>query len=208
MHPNIVILNYQTGNIHSIKRKIERMGIEPVISSNASDVLKADKIILPGVGHFAEAMKNLIKLNLIDALHEAVLIKKKPILGICLGMQLMAKTSEEGFVNGLGWINAEIMRFNIDDKFKFKVPHVGWNQIKIKKESVLMNGVPDLTEFYFVHSFYCKCNEQKDILTETDYELNFTSAIEKDNIFGVQYHPEKSHDTGEILIKNFVTNNV
>lgn len=194
------------GNLHSIKRKIERLGIVPNISSEEDAIRKADKIILPGIGHFSEAMNNLAQLNLIDALHEAALIKKKPVLGICLGMQLMAKSSEEGFVQGLGWFDAEILKFDIQDKFKYKVPHVGWNQIQIKKDSDLMIGIPDLSEFYFVHSYYCKCNNEKDILNSTGYEINFTSAIEKDNIFGVQYHPEKSHTVGESLIKNFIKN--
>jgi imidazole glycerol-phosphate synthase subunit HisH len=203
MNSSILILDYHMGNLHSIKRKIERFGIEPKISSDVEAIIKADKIILPGIGHFSEAMNNLTNLNLIDALNEAALIKKKPILGICLGMQLMAKRSEEGFINGLGWFDAEILKFDVKDKFKYKVPHVGWNQIHIKKDSVLMNGIPDLSEFYFVHSYFCKCNKENDILNLTDYEIKFTSAIEKDNIFGVQYHPEKSHTVGETLIKNF-----
>jgi glutamine amidotransferase len=137
-------------------------------------------------------------------LHEAVLVKQKPILGICLGMELMAKESEEGGAEGLGWLDAEIIKFNISDKMKYKIPYIGWNQIYIKKNSLLMNNISDLSEFYFVHSYHLKINDQSDILNETRYDYFYPSAIEKGNIFGVQYHPEKSHEAGAQLLKNFI----
>ena len=149
-------------------------------------------------------MENIRKLLLLETLNEAVIVKKKPILGICLGMQLMAKHSEEGNVEGLGWFDADVVRFQVQNTLKFKVPHTGWNQIIRTKDSMLMKDVPDLAEFYFVHSFHYKANDINDILNETDYEYRFTSAVEKNNIFGVQYHPEKSHDVGEQLLKNFI----
>jgi imidazole glycerol-phosphate synthase subunit HisH len=201
----IVILDYGMGNINSIKKRLVKLGINPTISADASEIKKADKLILPGIGHFSQAMQRLNDLNLVDILNEEVLIKKKPILGICLGMQLLAKYSEEGNVNGLGWFDADIVKFNIKDTFKYKVPHVGWNQIQLKKQSVIMNGIEDLSEFYFVHSYFCKCNNEADVLNNTDHESIFASAIEKENIFGVQYHPEKSHSVGEKLIENFCT---
>ncbi|MGQ0829314.1 MAG: imidazole glycerol phosphate synthase subunit HisH, partial [Bacteroidota bacterium] len=200
----IVIIDYGMGNLNSVKRKLSQLKIDAVISSNPKDIRVADKIILPGVGHFKMAMENLKKINLIDALNEEVLIKNKPILGICLGMQLMATKSEEGNANGLGWIDAEVVRFNVKDNLKYKIPHTGWNQIMISKESVLMENIPDLSEFYFVHSYHYKIKNKDDVLNETEFEYTFVSAIEKANIFGVQYHPEKSHDMGECLLRNFI----
>ena len=200
----IVIVDYGTGNLNSVHKSLDRLGVDSIISSDPNDIDSADKLILPGVGHFGNAMANLRELNLLDALHEAVLVKQKPILGICLGMELMVKKSEEGNADGLGWIDAEMIRFNISNKKRYKVPHIGWNKIWIKKNSLLMKNVSESSEFYFVHSYHLKINNQSDILNETQYELIYPSAIEKDNIFGVQYHPEKSHDAGEQLLRNFV----
>lgn len=204
MNHRIIIIDYGMGNLNSVKRKFARLGIDALISNLSSDISKADKLILPGVGHFQKAVENLIKLKLWDILNDTVLVKKKPILGICLGMQLMAMYSEEGNMEGLGWFDAEVVKFRMKDFLTHKVPHTGWNQIIKLKESYLMKDIPDLSEFYFVHSFHFKCNNPSDILNETEYEYKFTSAIEKENIFGVQYHPEKSHDIGEKLLKNFI----
>ena len=180
------------------------MKADAVISSNPEDIVNARKIILPGVGHFGKAMTNLRKMGLVDALNESVLIKKTPILGICLGMQLMAKNSDEGDAEGLGWFDAEVKKFNVSDKTKFKIPHMGWNKIKITKESPIMLGISEPSEFYFVHSFFLKTRNRSDVLNETKYEDTFISAVSKDNIFGVQYHPEKSHDAGAQILKNFI----
>lgn len=204
MRNRLVIVDYGMGNLNSVKRTLEKLKVESVISSKAEDIANSDKVILPGVGHFGKAMSNLRELKLIDALNEAVLINKKPILGICLGMQLLAGKSEEGNAAGLGWIDAEVTKFSVTDKLRYKVPHMGWNRISIRKKSLLMNDIPDNSEFYFVHSFRFKENDKSDLLNETEYEGAFTSAIEKDNIFGVQYHPEKSHEIGAQLIKNFI----
>jgi glutamine amidotransferase len=137
-------------------------------------------------------------------MNESVLVEKTPILGICLGMQLMAKHSEEGDVDGFGWFDAEVIKFRVKNFLTHKVPHTGWNQIIKLKESPLMNDIPDLSEFYFVHSYHFSSKNPTDILSETEYEYKFTSAVEKENIYGVQYHPEKSHDIGEKLLKNFI----
>ncbi len=204
MFKQIVIVDYGMGNLNSIKKKLTSLKAKTIISSNTSDILNADKLILPGVGHFKKAMEYISNLNLLESLNTAVLINKKPILGICLGMQLMAKKSEEGNVEGLGWIDADVIKFKVQNSLKFKIPHTGWNQITKVKESLLMNEISDLSEFYFVHSYHFKCNNAFDILNETEYEYKFTSAIEKGNIFGVQYHPEKSHDMGEQILRNFV----
>ena len=204
MRGKLVIVDYGMGNLNSVKKTLERLSVEAVISSDPKDISGSDKIILPGVGHFGKAMSNLKELNLHDPLNEAVVEHKKPILGICLGMQLLAKKSEEGNADGLGWIDAEVTKFQVSDKLKFKVPHMGWNRISVKKDSLLMKEIPDHSEFYFVHSYHLNVKDESDLLNETEYEYSFTSAVEKDNIFGVQYHPEKSHDTGAKLIKNFI----
>lgn len=192
------------GNLKSIYRKIERENKDVKISANPDDIILADKIILPGVGHFATAINNIKRNNFWDAINEHVLVKKKPVLGICLGMQLMAKTSEEGNVSGFGWFDAQVVRFEVADKFAFKVPHTGWNSAVKQKKSSLLERITDGESFYFVHSYHIKCNDSSDVLTTTNYSYEFVSAIEKDNIFGVQFHPEKSHGQGQQLFKNFI----
>jgi imidazole glycerol-phosphate synthase subunit HisH len=204
MNSGIVIVNYGMGNLNSVKRKLARLGISASISNLPEDILKAEKLILPGVGHFQKAVENIKELHLWDTLNDVILIKKKPILGICLGMQLMAKRSEEGKAEGFGWVNAEVVRFQVKDFLKYKIPHTGWNQITKAKSSTLMLGIPEYSQFYFVHSYHMRCNDTNDILNETEYEYIFTSAIERENIFGIQYHPEKSHDIGDKLLNNFI----
>ena len=205
MKKTLAIVDYGMGNLNSVKKKLDRLKTTASITSNPKDIIKADKIILVGVGHFAKAMKNIKELNLLDTLNEVAIIKKKPVLGICLGMQLMANDSEEGNSEGLGWLDANVRKMQVDDTLRFKIPHTGWNKITQSKKSHLMKGIPESSEFYFVHSYYLKPNESSNTLNETEYSFKFTSAIEKDNIFGVQYHPEKSHDVGEILLKNFIS---
>ncbi len=180
------------------------MAIESMVSSSPDDVLASKKIILPGVGHFATAMSSLKRLGLIDVLNEVVLEKKKPILGICLGMELMAKSSEEGTASGFGWLDARTIRLDIPADDRHKIPHMGWNQVEIRKSSGLLNGIDEGSEFYFAHSYHLELDDRSDLLTETQYGIGFPSAIEKGNILGVQFHPEKSHDAGARLLKNFV----
>jgi len=205
MKKTLAIVDYGMGNLNSVKKKLDRLKTTASITSNPKDIIKADKIILVGVGHFAKAMKNIKELNLLDTLNEVAIIKKKPVLGICLGMQLMAKDSEEGNTEGLGWLDANVRKMQVDDTLRFKIPHTGWNKITQSKKSHLMKGIPESSEFYFVHSYHLMSNETSNILNETEYCFKFTSAIEKNNIFGVQYHPEKSHDIGEVLLKNFIS---
>jgi glutamine amidotransferase len=192
------------GNLHSVYRKLSLLNAHPVVATSTNEILKADKIILPGVGHFGKAIDNLKQLGIYDALNEAVLIKKIPILGICLGMQLMAKESEEGNAAGFGWIDARVLKFKIQNKIKYKVPQTGWNTINICKQSSLLKNIEDHSEFYFLHSYYYEVSDQNDSLTTTEYEHEFVSAIEKENIFGTQFHPEKSHHSGATLLKNFI----
>jgi len=200
----IKIINYGMGNIGSVVKKIKKIGFEPFIATAGKDLQNADKIILPGVGHFGTGIGNLKKLELWDALNESVLIRKIPILGICLGMQLFADFSEEGDSQGLGWINGKVIRFRITDTKNFKIPHTGWNTINIKQNSMLFENVPVDSEFYFVHSYHFLSKNENEIISTTNYCYEFTSAVQKDNIFGVQFHPEKSHDSGERLLLNFL----
>jgi len=178
------------------------MSVRSEIVSSTEEIRMADKIILPGVGHFGKAMSNLKNVGLVEVLNEKVLEDRTPILGICLGMELMATRGEEGNVAGLGWLDAEAVRFDIGDDLK--VPHMGWNNIAAKKGSPLMNGVDEDSEFYFAHSYHLRLNDLSDELAETQYGIAFPSAVQHDNIFGVQFHPEKSHDAGALLLKNFV----
>jgi imidazole glycerol-phosphate synthase subunit HisH len=204
MSVTIAIVNYGMGNLHSIYRRLTQLNIHPSIANSANEILNADKILLPGVGHFGKAMENLKQLGMYDALNEAVLVKKKPILGICLGMQLMAGESEEGNTAGFGWINSRVVKFSIENKIQFKVPQTGWNTIAICKQSSLLDGIENETEFYFLHSYHHIVADQQDILAKTDYEYEFVSAVEKENIFGTQFHPEKSHHSGSQLLNNFI----
>ncbi|MDG2061504.1 MAG: imidazole glycerol phosphate synthase subunit HisH [SAR86 cluster bacterium] len=204
MTSNIAVIDYGMGNLHSVKKALNYLNVDPIITSTKIDIDSADKIILVGVGHFKKALENLRSLNIIDALNDAVLIRKKPILGICLGMQLMAKKSEEGNIEGLGWIDGEIKKFEVKNSLKYKVPHIGWNNIEITQDSPLMKDIKNNTEFYFVHSYHFVTKNKKYIVNETKYEDRFISAFQDDNIFGVQYHPEKSHDHGKTLLKNFI----
>lgn len=198
----IVIIDYGIGNLRSVLHKVKKLGIDSIISSNNEDILGADKLILPGVGSFAVGIENLKNFKLIDILNKKVLNEKTPILGICLGMQLFTKKSEEGNAEGLGWIDAETKRFNFTNK-NLKIPHVGWNSIFLKKKSILFNDIQPDTYFYFTHSYHVCCKNEKDILCTTNYGYDFVSAINKDNIYGTQFHPEKSHKIGMKIIQNF-----
>lgn len=201
----IVLVNYRVGNFGSILNMLKKMGIEATISSNISDIEKADKLILTGVGAFDNGMKNLNESGLVPVLHEKVIEDKVPILGICLGMQLFTKTSEEGTLPGLGWIDAQTVKFKYSENYKnLKIPHMGWNTISIKKQISLFNDMCQEPRFYFVHSYHVVCNDEGDRLTTTMHGYEFVSAIQKENIIGVQFHPEKSHKFGMKLLKNFV----
>lgn len=201
---NEVIIDYGMGNLQSVKKKLQRLGVDAEITNDPAKIVGAFKLFLPGVGHFSKAIQNLKSLHLYDALNEAVLVKKTPILGICLGLQLMAKHSEEGDVEGFGWFDAEVVHFKIQNQLKYKIPHMGWNSVRILKQSALVEDIPESQEFYFVHSYHIKSNNQEDVLATTEYEYPFVSALQKDNLYGVQFHPEKSHDIGEKMLANFL----
>jgi imidazole glycerol-phosphate synthase subunit HisH len=200
----ITIIDYKTGNLGSIQNILKRIGTDSIVSSDKAEISKATKLILPGVGAFDTGMRNLSELDLVDILNKKVIEEKIPVLGICLGMQLLSTGSEEGSLNGLGWINASTVRFKFEDSFEYKIPHMGWNFIKQHKTSRLFDNMYSDARFYFVHSYFFKANDREDILTSTTYEKEFTSSVEKENILGVQFHPEKSHKFGMKLLKNFV----
>jgi glutamine amidotransferase len=200
----IVIVDYGMGNLRSVAKAFQRLGKNPVVTSDPKIIQSAKRIILPGVGHFRQGMQNLNSRKVMEVLSNLVLKEKCPLLGICLGMQLLSKHSEEGDAMGLGWVDAETYFLgNLVDR-KIKVPHMGWNSISIKKNSILLKDIPNDTSFYFVHSYFCDCHNTFDILAQTEYGITFTSAFESGNIFAVQFHPEKSHDAGLQILTNFI----
>ncbi len=200
----IVIVDYGMGNLRSVLKSFERIGVNAMISASQVDIDKADKLILPGVGHFAKAMSNLADRGLIAPLDKKVMGDCTPILGICLGMQLFSKWSEEGDVGGLWWIDAKTIRFNTEKmNMPMKVPHMGWNTILPKKDCAIFADVWGQDTFYFAHSFFVKCCDRDDVAAETEYGHKFTSAIQRGNIYGTQFHPEKSHKQGIRILKKF-----
>ena len=197
----IGIIDYKMGNIGSIQNMFKRISVKSVISSKIEILNNCDKLILPGVGSFDQGMKNLKNHNFIRFLNDYVIKDKKPILGICLGMQLFADNSEEGDLSGLGWIKGNVKKFNLR-KDGLKVPHMGWNNIECKNSKLFLN-LPSEKRFYFVHSFFFECKNKENIISTTDYGINFASSINKQNIWGTQFHPEKSHICGMNLLKNY-----
>lgn len=201
----IVIIDCNLGNLASIANMLEYMGIEAKISGNPDDIESASKLILPGVGAFDHGMDNLHSKEILDLLNKRVLIDEIPILGICLGMQLLCRSSEEGVNQGLGWIQADVKRFNqARSERNIKIPHMGWESVEYRPGSILYNSW-DLMEsrFYFTHSYHVVCDNDNDVSATAYYGYNFTASIEKNNIFGTQYHPEKSHKYGMKILKNF-----
>jgi glutamine amidotransferase len=199
----ITIIDYGMGNLGSIANMIKKAGHSSIITSDLEQIKRATKLILPGVGSFDNGIKNLENSKMLAILNQKVLVEKIPILGICLGMQLMTNSSEEGTLTGLRWINAQTKKFTSDS---LKIPHMGWNTIKHQKRSRLFKEMESEQRFYFVHSYFVSCDEKEDILTITNYAHDFVSSFEKGNIIGVQFHPEKSHKFGMNLIKQFAEN--
>lgn len=202
----IGIVDYGMGNLRSIENKLAYFDKKFFCSSDPEQLNTADKLILPGVGHFARGMQNLKNKGLIPFLEDFVIHNKKPVLGICLGMQLFSEYSEEGHVEGLGWISGNTKKIILPyrENRPCKVPHMGWNTLQNIKSSPLFEGIEPGDSFYFVHSYHVCCDESRDIAGVTEYGIKFCSAVEKDNILGLQFHPEKSYDSGFKLIKNFV----
>lgn len=203
---DIVIVDYGMGNLNSVRRRLSRIGVVSHVCSSPEEILEAKKIILPGVGHFAKAVDNLKENGLWDALHWAVTEKKTPILGICLGMQLMANYSEEGNQYGFGWFDAQVVRFKIQPHSFNKVPHMGWNTLESNNNHFIVDQQSFQSEFYFVHSYHVEMENKENVVATTLFEYPFISVMAKENIIGVQFHPEKSHRAGAEMLARFCEN--
>ena len=201
----ISIINYGLGNVLAFYNIYKKLNIESQVVSSSSELESATKIILPGVGSFDWAMDKLNKSGMRETLDHLVLEKKIPVMGICVGMQMMANSSEEGQKEGLGWFDAKVKKIKSDKKID--LPHMGWNDINIKNDNTLFQGLQNNARFYFLHSYYFETYEDECILSETNYGGLFTSAAKKNNIFAIQFHPEKSHQWGECILKNFSKHN-
>jgi glutamine amidotransferase len=200
----IAIVDYRTGNLNSIRNMLQKIGVQATITSSPDEIRHARKLIMPGIGAFDAGMGRLNDSGLVPLLNELVLVEKKPLLGICLGMQLMTRGSEEGALSGLGWIQATTRRFDRVDDPTLKVPHMGWNVVRPAKESPLLENCPEEPRFYFTHSYYVRCDNPCDrLLTVQHGATTFDAGFERDNLAGVQFHPEKSHRFGMWFLKNF-----
>jgi imidazole glycerol-phosphate synthase subunit HisH len=198
----ITIINYGMGNLGSVLNMFKRIGVSAKISDNIKEIEQAEKLLLPGVGAFDAAMDLINKSGLLPVLNYKATEEKIPTLGICLGMQLLTNGSDEGILEGLKWIDADTKKFEFADN-NMKVPHMGWNFIQPQNSSSLMNELDNNSKFYFVHSYYVQCKNETDVLANTQYGSAFHSIIQNENIYGAQFHPEKSHKYGMQLLTNF-----
>jgi glutamine amidotransferase len=198
----IAIIDYDAGNLKSVEKALLQLGEDVVITRNKQQLLEADKIILPGVGHFGDAMSKLHQYQLVGVVKE-IITKKTPFLGICLGMQMLFERSEEGGTEGLGILEGEVLR--IPDNPGIKIPHMGWNSLTIREGAKLYQGIPQDSYVYFVHSYYLKAKNRSDVAATTYYSTLIDASIEKDNIFGCQFHPEKCGEVGLKILKNFAS---
>lgn len=199
----IIIADYGMGNLGSVLNMFRKVGAEAKISSDLNEISKAQKILLPGVGAFDTAMQKIADVGMIEVLNQKALVDKIPFLGICLGMQLLTKSSEEGVLPGLGWINASTINFKNKIDPQFRIPHMGWNVATINNNTKLTEGYTGELRYYFVHSYYVKVENESNSMMKTTYGIEFDSAVVSDNIFGAQFHPEKSHKFGMKLFENF-----
>ncbi len=198
----IAMIDYDAGNIKSVEKALQKLGAEVVITKDAKTILQADKVILPGVGAFGDAMANLKKYGLVEVIREVV-EKGTPFLGICLGLQLLFERSDETpGVEGLGILKGEVLR--IPECPDLKIPHMGWNSLHFQNEGRLFQGLPEQSYVYFVHSYYLKAEEEEIVKATTEYGVTIHASVEKDNVFACQFHPEKSSDVGLKILKNFV----
>ena len=200
----ITIIDYGVGNVLAFQNVFKRLSIPSKIAKCENDLMGSSKLILPGVGHFDYTMSQLNNSGMRDRLDELVLKEKIPVIGICVGMQMMAKKSDEGTLDGLCWIDANVKKFDeATINHHTKLPHMGWNDVKPNENHPLFKGLEQQAIFYFLHSYYFKCSYEENSISKTDYGINFSSSIQHDNIYGIQFHPEKSHSYGERLLKNF-----
>ncbi|MFH1236085.1 MAG: imidazole glycerol phosphate synthase subunit HisH [Parcubacteria group bacterium] len=200
----ITLVNYGLGNIHAFVNCYKRLGIPVVVADTADELVRAEKIILPGVGAFDWAMTLLNQSGMRECLDNLVMVKKRPVLGVCVGMQIMARQSDEGRLEGLGWIDADVKKFD-EAAFvqKTHLPHMGWNDVSPQRTDCLFKGMDLSPSFYFLHSYVFLAHRSDDVLAVTDYNGPFASAVRSANVFGTQFHPEKSHGWGIQLLKNF-----
>ena len=199
----IAVIDYGCGNTYAFINAFKRLNIPASVVSTVAEVEKASKIVLPGVGSFDYVMNSFNKSGLRDIVEQKVMVEKIDVIGVCAGMQIFAETSDEGNEKGLGWVKGKIRLFDtVSIKHKTKLPHMGWNTIRPKK-SLLFNEINDESRFYFVHSYYFDNSNNEDMISTSNYGGIFTSSINKNNIYGVQFHPEKSHQNGLMLLKNF-----
>lgn len=202
----LAIIDYGMGNLGSIKNMLKRIGYnDVVITSSVQEIEQADKLILPGVGAFDTGMRHLHESGLLPILNEKVLNRKTPVLGVCLGMQLLMKNSEEGTHLGLGWIDGSVVKFAFEEDESLKVPHMGWNTLDIKREDILLTALEEEARFYFVHSYHVNVDANPAwAVATTHHGVSFASMVHQGNIFGTQFHPEKSHRFGMQIYRNFV----
>lgn len=199
----IAIIDYNMGNVGSIRNMLKKLGAPAVITSDIEQISNASKLILPGVGAFDAGMTHINRMGLLDILNRRVLEEKVPILGICLGMQLLTAGSEEGVLPGLGWLEGKTVRFHFEAGSELRVPHMGWNSVKVRRDDSLFRSMVEDAAFYFVHSYHVVCDRDEHVLATTHYGYDFACAVQKGNIMGTQFHPEKSHRYGMQLLKNF-----
>lgn len=204
----VSIIDYGMGNLGSVVNMLKYLGVKSKIIKTSQEILESEKIIFPGVGSWDNAIKKIHENGIFDALNQQVLNNEVSLLGICLGMQLMFDNSEEGVLPGLGWISGEVKKFKFNESIvnekKFKIPHMGWNTVSSSRLTILNNKLDDGTRFYFVHSYFVNCKDDANILMTCNYGKEFVCAVNKNNIWGVQFHPEKSHKYGMQLMKNFM----
>ena len=200
----ITIIDYGLGNIRAFQNVYEKLSIPVKVARFPAEVENATKLILPGVGSFDYAMNQLNKSRMREVLERRVLNDKIPLMGICVGMQMLADSSDEGTEAGLGWIKGRVRKFDPNlIPFKSRLPHMGWNSVMPKAEVGLFSGIRDQARFYFLHSYYFECDSESHVICKTDYGITYASGINKENVFGIQFHPEKSHLNGVCLLSNF-----
>ena len=200
----ITVIDYGLGNLNSVCGAIEKLGHQPCVTNYIAELEGANKLILPGVGAFADGMQNLKKLGLVESLTKLVKNQKIPILGICLGFQLLANQSQEfGKNKGLGWIDASVKKIDIKNS-GLTIPHVGWNDLNITRDCVLWEDIPNNALFYYVHSFYVHCKSDDIVVGKCTHNMQFAAAVQQENIYGMQFHPEKSQYYGLQVLKNFI----
>lgn len=200
----ITIIDYGLGNVLAFVNVYNRLNIPVAVAKSANDLVNATKLILPGVGSFDHAMQQLDQSGMRQPVEQLVLQNAMPVLGICVGMQMLAKCSDEGELPGLGWIDGKVMKFDLSIMPRdTNLPHMGWNDVKPVVDGGLFKGMEQDARFYFLHSFYFECYQQQNVLAVTDYGGQFSCAVSRDNVYGVQFHPEKSHHFGSQLLKNF-----